>query len=86
MMKRTNDPSAKVAMQVILGEVLKSKDQLSTNEFISKLEAHGVNVIFNQASTGYVSGISYSYQGMVMQGSKLGKWIQVVNHQKHYQL
>lgn len=82
MMKRTNDPSAKVAMQVILGEVLKSKDQLSTNEFISKLEARGVNVIFNQASTGYVSGISYSYQGMVMQGSKLGngfKWSTIKN-------
>jgi hypothetical protein len=82
MMKRTNDPSAKVAMQVILGEVLKSKDQLSTNEFISKLEARGVNIIFNQASTGYVSGISYSYQGMVMQGSKLGngfKWSTIKN-------
>jgi hypothetical protein len=82
MMKRTNDPSAKVAMQVILGEVLKSKDQMSTNEFISNLEARGVNVIFNQASTGYVSGISYSYQGMVMQGSKLGngfKWSTIKN-------
>jgi hypothetical protein len=82
MMKRTNDPSAKVAMQVILGEVLKSKDQLSTNEFISNLEARGVNVFFNQASTGYVSGISYSYQGMVMQGSKLGngfKWSTIKN-------
>ena len=82
MMKRTNDPSAKVAMQVILREVLKSKDQLSTNEFISKLEARGMNVIFNQASTGYVSGISYSYQGMVIQGSKLGngfKWSTIKN-------
>lgn len=77
MMKRRNDPSAKMAMQVIIGEVLKSKNQLSINEFISKLDARGVKVLFNQASTGYVSGISYSYQGMVMQGSKLGnafKW------------
>jgi hypothetical protein len=73
MMKRTNDPSAKVAMQIILGEVLRSEGQLNTNEFISKLEERGVKVLFNQASTGYVSGISYSYQGMVMQGSKLGK-------------
>ena len=42
----------------------------------------GVKVLFNQASTGYVSGISYSYQGMVMQGSKLGngfKWSTVKN-------
>lgn len=82
MMRRTNDPSAKVAMQIIIGEVLKSKDQLSTNEFISKLDERGVKVLFNQASTGYVSGISYSYQGMVMQGSKLGnafKWSTMKN-------
>src|SRR5690606_14767489 len=82
MMRRMNDPSAKVAMQIIIGEVLKSKDQLSTNEFISKLEERGVKVLFNQASTGYVSGISYSYQGMVMQGSKLGnafKWSTINN-------
>ena len=52
MIKRTNDPSAKVAMQIIIGEVLKSKDQLDTNEFISKLEERGVKVLFNQASTG----------------------------------
>lgn len=32
MIERTNDPSAKVAMQVILGEVLKSGGQLDTNE------------------------------------------------------
>jgi hypothetical protein len=82
MMKRKNSPSAKVTMQVIIGDVLKSKDQISTNEFISKLEARGVKVLFNQASTGYVSGISYSYQGMVMQGSKLGsgfKWSTLKN-------
>jgi hypothetical protein len=82
MMKRINNPSAKVAMQVIIGDVLKSKDQINTNEFISKLEASGVKVLFNQASTGYVSGISYSYQGMVMQGSKLGnafKWSTIKN-------
>jgi hypothetical protein len=82
MMKRKNNPSAKVAMQVIVGEVLKSKNQLSTNEFISRLETRGVKVLFNQASTGYVSGISYSYQGLVMQGSKLGngfKWSTIKN-------
>jgi hypothetical protein len=82
MMKRKNIPSAKVAMQIVIGEVLESKRQIGTNEFISKLEARGVNVIFNQASTGYVSGVSYSYQGMVMQGSKLGnqfKWSTIKN-------
>jgi hypothetical protein len=82
MMERRNLPSHKVAMQVIIGDVLESKNQMSTKEFISKLEARGVQVLFNQASTGYVSGISYSYQGMVMQGSKLGngfKWSTIKN-------
>src|SRR5688500_5765873 len=82
MMKRTNTPSHKMSMQNIISDVLKSKNQMSTNEFISKLEATGVNVIFNQASTGYVSGISYHYQGAVMKGAKLGngfKWSSIKN-------
>ena len=71
-----------MAMQNIIGDVLKSKNQMSTDEFISKLEARGVNVIFNQALTGYVSGISYLYQGAVMKGAKLGngfKWSTIKN-------
>lgn len=64
-------------MQVIIKDVLESKKQLTTDEFISALSAKGVGVLFNPASTGYVSGISFTYQGMVMQGSRLGngfKW------------
>ena len=44
--------------------------------------AKGVDVLFNQASTGYVSGISYSYQGMIITGAKLGndfKWSSIKN-------
>jgi hypothetical protein len=59
MMKRTNTPSEKMIMQIILRGALESKSRLTTNEFISKLRAKGVDVLFNQASTGYVSGISY---------------------------
>lgn len=59
-------------MQPIIGEILKSKGKMSTNEFVSNLQARGVEVLFNQASTGNVSGISYSYHCVVMQGSKLG--------------
>jgi hypothetical protein len=69
-------------MQTILRGVLESKSTLTTNEFISKLRAKGVDVLFNQASTGYVSGISYSYRGMVVKGGKLGndfKWSAVKN-------
>jgi len=82
MMKRTNMPSQKMAMQIILKEILQSKYKMSTNEFISKLNAKGIDVLFNQASTGYVSGISYSYQGMIITGAKLGndfKWPSIKN-------
>ena len=82
MMKRTNMPSQKMAMQIILKDVLQSKYKMSTNEFIANLQAKGVDVLFNQASTGYVSGISYSYQGMTITGAKLGndfKWSSIKN-------
>ncbi len=82
MVQRSNVPSHKMAMQVIIKDVLESKKQMTTDEFISSLSAKGVGVIFNQASTGYVSGISYSYKGLIMQGSKLGnafKWSTIKN-------
>jgi hypothetical protein len=82
MMKRTNMPSQKMAMQIILKDVLQSKYKMTTNEFISNLNAKGVDVVFNQASTGYVSGLSYSYQGMIITGAKLGndfKWSSIKN-------
>lgn len=77
MMKRTAMPSHKVVMQKIIGDILNSEYQMNTNEFISNLNARGIDVLFNQASTGYVSGISYGYRGIIMKGAKLGndfKW------------
>jgi hypothetical protein len=52
MMERNNLPTFKATMQVNIGDILESKNHMSASEFI-----------FNQASTGYVSGISHSYQG-----------------------
>ncbi len=80
MMKRTNEPSGKLKMQELIKEVLSSKQKLTSSEFIQALQKKGINVRFNQASTGYVSGISYSYKDMTITGSKLGsdfKWTTV---------
>ncbi|MEO5975960.1 MAG: relaxase/mobilization nuclease domain-containing protein [Chryseolinea sp.] len=77
MMKRTNTPSHKMSLQVIINNILASKARQSCSEFVQALHEKGVNVLFNQASTGYVSGISYSYDGLTFTGSKLGnnfKW------------
>ena len=81
-MKRTNRPSEKMTLQVILNEVLSQKVKMSTKEFIEKLEAKRVSILFNQASAGYVSGISFSYNGVVMKGAKIGndfKWTTLKN-------
>ncbi|MDT3403786.1 relaxase/mobilization nuclease domain-containing protein [Mucilaginibacter terrae] len=77
MMKRTDEPSAKLKLQVLVGEVIESKHDLNIQTFIGRLEAKGVNVMFNQASTGFVSGISYGYEGLQFKGAHLGnayKW------------
>lgn len=83
MMKRTNQPSGKLALQEIIRNVLHSGTRLSTLDFVQALEDKGVRVLFNQAQTGYVSGISYSYKGFISTGAKLGKdfkWTSIKNN------
>jgi hypothetical protein len=80
MMKRTDEPSVKMKLQVIIKNVLSQKPV--AEQFIRQLEAQGINVLFNQASTGFVSGISYGYEGMQLKGAHLGnayKWQAVKN-------
>jgi hypothetical protein len=77
MEKRTGIPSKKTRMQSIIKEALNSSEKLSCFDFVQRLQIKGVNVLFNQASTGYVSGISYCFKGIIITGSKLGtdfKW------------
>jgi len=77
MMKRTNEPSQKLKLQSIIRKTIKDKPGLTTEEFINALSKNKINVLFNQASTGYVSGISYDYEGVIIKGAKLGndfKW------------
>lgn len=80
MMKRTNTPSQKLKLQVIIQKILQDKTRLRTEHFIKALHKNKINVLFNQASTGYVSGISYSYEGLTITGTKLGndfKWASI---------
>lgn len=75
MMKRMNVPSSKMQLQEIIKDVLSKKPDAA--QFINALEAKGINVLFNQASTGFISGISYGYEGMQFKGAHLGnayKW------------
>lgn len=80
MMKRTDEPSVKMKLQVTIKNILSQKP--TAEQFISQLEAQGINVLFNQASIGFVSGISYGYEGMQFKGAHLGnayKWLAIKN-------
>jgi hypothetical protein len=82
MMKRTNTPSHKMTLQVMIKDAITSNKKLTCSEFIQALESKGINLLFNQASTGFVSGITYSYEGMIVTGAKLGndyKWASIKN-------
>jgi hypothetical protein len=82
MMKRTNTPSHKMTLQILIKDTITSNKKLSCSEFIQALESKEINLLFNQASTGFVSGISYSYEGMIITGAKLGndyKWASIKN-------
>lgn len=82
MMKRTKESSRKVLLQRIIKSVLEDKPRMTTGEFIRALESNGVRVLFNQATTGFVSGISYDYKGFPIKGAKLGndfKWSSIKN-------
>jgi hypothetical protein len=80
LVRRKNKPSSKQKLQILIKAITKNKP--TTEEFIKALEKQGVNVLFNQASTGFVSGISFGYEGLLFKGAHLGqayKWQAVKN-------
>jgi len=70
MIQRTGKPSKKLLLQHQVKEVLKQSTTM--NEFITNLEKKNINVLFNQASTGRVSGITYLIPGFKIRGQALG--------------
>jgi hypothetical protein len=80
LVRRKNKPSSKQKLQILIKAITNNKP--TTEEFIKALEKQGVNVLFNQASTGFVSGISFGYEGLLFKGAHLGqayKWLAVKN-------
>ncbi len=57
MIQRTGKPSQKLILQEKVKDALKYSSTMQ--DFIHNLEAQNINVLFNQASTGRVSGITY---------------------------
>jgi hypothetical protein len=66
MMQRTGKPSRKLLLQHQVKEALKKSETIS--QFINNLEKQNINVLFNQAITGRVSGITYLMPGFKIRG------------------
>jgi hypothetical protein len=85
MSVRTHHPSSKRLLQALLVDILESKgaQQLTLSHFIAQGEALGIRFLFNQASTGRVTGITYQYGDFRITGKALGnrfKWGELSKH------
>lgn len=69
--ERTGKPSPKEALQRLIDEFLIDKPDLKT--FLHRLEQKDVQWTANIATTGRMSGFSFSFQGIAFKASQLGK-------------
>jgi hypothetical protein len=72
MTDRTGKPSDKMLLQELMNRLLRNKD-LDMDELIKRGEQADIHFLFNQASTGRVTGITYFYNGLKIKGQALGK-------------
>jgi hypothetical protein len=80
MVVRTGQASNKMLVQDKLLLIL-NQHKLSMQDFIQQCEAEGVHLLFNQATTGYISGITFFYKDFKAKGQALGsrfKWMEIV--------
>ena len=80
MVIRTGKPSEKMLLQEIIKNLLNQKN-LTIPGLIGKGEQAGVHFLFNQASTGRVTGISYFHNDFKIKGQSLGnsfKWAEII--------
>ncbi|HEY2582738.1 MAG TPA: relaxase/mobilization nuclease domain-containing protein, partial [Mucilaginibacter sp.] len=80
MVMRTGKPSEKMLLQEMMKDLLSQKN-LNVPELIRKGEQTGVHLLFNQASTGRVTGITYFHNGFKIKGQSLGnafKWAEII--------
>ncbi|MCC8409073.1 relaxase/mobilization nuclease domain-containing protein [Mucilaginibacter sp. UR6-1] len=77
---RRGEPSDKMLLQEKLSLILKQRD-LSMQDFVQQCEANNIFLLFNQQSTGRVSGITYFYGNFKAKGQALGskfKWTELL--------
>ncbi|MDB5024208.1 MAG: hypothetical protein JWP78_1963 [Mucilaginibacter sp.] len=79
---RTNRPSDKSILQAMLNVSLQ-KPNLSLQEFIQDCEKNNISLLFNQATTGKISGITYFINDFKIKGQALGnrfKWGELIKY------
>jgi hypothetical protein len=80
MVVRTGKPSEKMLLQEKMKSILKQQN-LNLSGLIQKGEQAGIYFLFNQASTGRVTGITYFHNGFKIKGQALGnsfKWAEII--------
>lgn len=88
MVIRTGKPSEKMVMQEIIRNLLKQRG-LSLADFIKMGEEAGISFLFNQASTGRITGITYFHNGFKIKGQALGnsfKWAEIIKKLDYEQI
>jgi len=82
MALRTGKPSDKMVLQAKLNQIIR-KDNLSITDLINQGERQGIHFLFNQASTGRVTGITYFHNDFKIKGQALGnrfKWAELIKN------
>ena len=80
MIDRTGKPSDKMLLQEQINRLLSAKG-IDMNNFIRRAEQADIHFLFNQASTGWVTGVTYFYNGFKVKGQVLGnryKWAELI--------
>lgn len=78
---RTETQPPRLTIQEIIDEAIRDRPLAST--FLQRVESHGVGVQANiSPTTGRVSGMAFSYNGVAFKGSQLGKAYSWGNLQK----
>lgn len=68
---RTGDPPLRLTMQQAVDAALTDRPDLNT--FLQRLAHNGIEIRLNQATTGFISGISFAKSGIAFKGSQIGK-------------
>jgi hypothetical protein len=79
---RTGVPSDKSLLQAMLEPMIYGR-RLALQEFIARCHRAGISLLFNQASTGRVSGITYFINDFKIKGQSLGnrfKWAEIIKY------